>query len=231
MDAADSHHCADVLRLETGDRVVIFDGLGNQAEAELLEITRKRVRLLPSSRLAMPKPRCSITLAQAVPKGKNMDLVLQKAVELGVAAVIPLLSERTVVRLEGDGDAARKQERWRSIVIEACKQCGQNWIPEIRPPCPITDFFSGMPVVDLLLIASLQPDSRHVKEVLENFLNAKGGAPRSVLIMIGPEGDFTPGETGEALAAGAVPVTLGPIVLRTETAAIYGLSVLNHELF
>jgi 16S rRNA (uracil1498-N3)-methyltransferase len=231
FDPADAHHCSEVLRLGVGDQVVIFDGLGHEAIAGLIEVTRKRVVLKIGERFTTQKPCCAITLAQAVPKGKNMDLVIQKAVELGGSAIIPLLSERTVVRLEGERDAERKQERWQSIAVEACKQCGQNWMPQVGLPHTMKEFFGKLPTVDLTLIASLQPASRPIKEVLASYQEQRNSLPHSVLLMIGPEGDFTPEETAQALALGAIPITLGPIVLRTETAAIYCLSVLGHELF
>ena len=231
LDPADAHHAADVLRLGVGDSLTIFDGQGREASASLTEVTRKRAHLAIGEHRTTLKPGCAITLAQAVPKGKNMDLVIQKAVELGASNLIPLLSERTVVRLEGPGDAARKQERWQSIAVEACKQCGQNWMPKVGLPRTMKEFFSALPSVDLLLIASLQPHSRSIKEVLNSFAKAHGTLPASVVILIGPEGDFTPEEIAQALAGGVVPITLGPIILRTETAAIYSLSVLGHELF
>ena len=231
LDPADSHHCADVLRLEAGDMVVVFDGLGRVAEAELLAVHRKHCLLRIGQSHSSPPLRCSITLVQAIPKGKNMDLVIQKAVELGAANVIPLLSERTVVRLEDAADAARKQERWQSIAIEACKQCGQNWMPQIGLPVTTKEFFAALPPADLLLIASLEPDARPVKEVIAAYSAAMKSFPSSVLVMVGPEGDFTPGEALLAKAAGVAPITLGPIILRTETAALYCLSVLGHELF
>ena len=231
LESADSHHCADVLRLGVGDKIVIFDGQGHEATAELLEVSRKRTILSIDSRVKTARLRCAITLAQAVPKGKNMDLLIQKGVELGACAIIPLLTGRTVVRIEDAGEAARKQERWQSIAIEACKQCGQNWMPEIAVPRPLKEFFTTLPEVDLILIASLQSDARPLKEVLASYVSAKGNLPESVVILIGPEGDFTPEETTLALSAGARAITLGPIILRTETAAIYCLSVLGHELF
>src|SRR5579864_6199726 len=124
LDPADAHHCTDVLRLGEGAVITLFDGQGNEASATLTGVTRKHTVLSIGDRRSTSRPRCSLTLAQAVPKGKNMDLVIQKAVELGASSLIPLLSERTVVRLDGPGDAGRKQERWQSIALEACKQCG-----------------------------------------------------------------------------------------------------------
>jgi len=231
LDPADSHHCADVLRLGVGEEVLIFDGQGNEAVAEIVEVNRRQTQLSIGSRKTTQKPRCAITLAQAVPKGKNMDLVIQKAVELGASAIYPLLTERTIVRIEDVEDARKKQERWQSIAIEACKQCGQNWMPQVEMPQTMKEFLRHLPKVDLMLIASLQPDSRPIKEVLTGAQKKRGTLPESVLILIGPEGDFTLSETEQFCAAGALPVTLGPIVLRTETAALYCLSVLGHELF
>ena len=231
LDSADSHHCADVLRLSVGDKVVIFDGQGYEAFAELTEVTRKHTRLSIGNRTLTAKPRCTITLAQAVPKARNMDLIIQKAVELGASTVIPILSERTVVRLEDAGDAARKQERWQSIAVEACKQCGQNWTPAIGLPRTTKEFLASPPKADLILIASLQPDACPVKAVLSAYVAAKGLLPTSVMVMVGPEGDFTPAETALSKSVGAVAISLGPIILRTETAALYCLSVLGHELF
>ena len=231
LDATDAHHCADVLRLGAGDKVIIFDGEGHEAAADLLEVSRKQTLLSIGHRVETPKPRRAITLAQAVPKGKNMDLVIQKAVELGASTIIPLLSERTVVKIEDAEDAARKQERWQSIAMEACKQCGQNWMPEIALPRAMKEFLSTPAEFDLILIASLQPLSLPIKEVISAYAKEKGSLPSRVMVMIGPEGDFTPEETQIALAAGATAITLGPIILRTETAALYCLSVLGHELF
>jgi 16S rRNA (uracil1498-N3)-methyltransferase len=149
---------------------------------------------------------------------------------LGASAVVPLLTERTVVQL-GAGDAARKREKWREVAVEACKQCGQNWLPEVRLPVTLQDFFAAPDRHDLMLVASLQPDARHLKEVLAGYAEEHGEErPRSALVLIGPEGDFSPEEIALALEHGCQPVTLGPIILRTETAAIYCLSVLGHEL-
>ena len=231
LSLADSHHCADVLRLSVGDKVVVFDGLGHEAEGNLIEVNRKHTRLSISNLSSTPKSHCAITLAQAVPKARNMDLIIQKAVELGASAVVPILTDRTVVHLEDEADALRKKERWQSIAIEACKQCGQNWTPEIGLPRPIKDFLSTPPRCDLVLIASLESDALPIKEALSKYVAERRLLPASVVVLVGPEGDFTPAETALAKASGAVAISLGPIILRSETAAIYCLSVLGHELF
>src|SRR5438067_10007955 len=134
------HHARDVLRLEPGERVVVFNGRGHEITAVITKVTREEIQLRKLHQARVPPLRCEITLAQAIPKGKNMDLIVQKAVELGVAAIAPLLSERTVIQFEAD-EAAKKQAKWREIAIEAAKQCGQNWLPEISPPRAPKDFF------------------------------------------------------------------------------------------
>ena len=225
LDEADSHHCADVLRLQLGTKITVFDGRGTVAEAELTEVHRKHCALRLGEPATTPPLRCAITLAQAVPKGKNMDLILQKAVELGAARIVPLLSARTIVRIDDPSDAVRKKERWRQIALEACKQCGRNAVPEVAPLCSVERFAEE--ASGLLLLASLQPDTRPLREVLD-CLPSK---PDIVTVLVGPEGDFTPGEISCLKVAGAFPVTLGPTILRAETAALYCLSVLGHELF
>jgi 16S rRNA (uracil1498-N3)-methyltransferase len=227
LDEAESHHAVDVLRMNPGDKAVVFNGRGAEATVEIATIARKTVTLKKLLQGKSAPIGCQITLAQAVPKGKNMDLIVQKAVELGAAAICPLLSERTVIQVEED-NAARKQQKWQAVAIEAAKQCGQNWLPNVDPPRSPKEFFAQGARYDLMLIASLQPDAMHLKKLLaENT----GKNPKSVLILIGPEGDFTPAEIALAKSHGCRPITLGPIVLRTETAAIYSLSVLSYELF
>jgi 16S rRNA (uracil1498-N3)-methyltransferase len=232
LDASESHHCLGVLRLAPGDKVVVFNGQGQEATAQITEDgTRHAVHLSALHKAKSPPLPCRITLAQAVPKRKNMDLIVQKATELGAAAIVPLLSERTVTRLAGEEDAAAKQTKWQTVAIEAAKQCGQNWLPKVDEPRSIKDFFALRPAFDLLLIASLQPDARSLRPILEEYAGGRGGQrPASALILVGPEGDFTPAEISLAKSFGCRPITLGPIVLRTETAAIYCLSVLSYEL-
>lgn len=225
LDAGESHHALDVLRLEEGERVVVFDGEGGEATAQIASIEGKRAHLKVMTRSKTQALPCAITLAQAVPKGKNMEFIIQKSVELGAARIAPLLSDRTVVQLDAD-DVEKKRLKWQETALEACKQCGQNWIPEIASPKSVKAFFESGDKYDLMLIASLQPDARKIKDVLAEFPSV-----RSALVLVGPEGDFTPAELALAKSHGCRPVTLGPIILRTETAALYCLSVLAHELF
>ena len=229
LEGAEAHHSIDVLRLEPGSRVVVFNGRGTDITAEIVAIEKGRVSLKALITTKSEPLSCSITLAQAVPKGKNMDLIVQKATELGLRKIVPLLSERTVVLLEKE-DSEKKREKWKQVVIEAAKQSGQNWLPEVAAPVSPKHFFSTFDEYELPLVASLQRDARSLKKVLASFRDLNGRRPRTALILIGPEGDFTPAETSWAKSAGCIPVSLGPIVLRAETAAIFSLSVLAYEL-
>jgi 16S rRNA (uracil1498-N3)-methyltransferase len=225
LEGPEAHHAQYVLRLQKGDRVTAFNGRGEEATAEIAAISKGRLdlRVLGTAK-THPLP-CALTLGQAIPKGKNMDLIVEKATELGAAGIQPLLSERTVAQYD-PGEAERKAQKWERVAIEASKQCGQNWVPTVSTPRTPKDFFNAAQRFDLMLIASLQPDARPLKSVLAEFATP----PKSVLILVGPEGDFTPAEVGLARSHGCRPITLGPIILRTETAAIYCLSVLSHEL-
>lgn len=225
LEGPEAHHAQDVLRLQKGDRITAFNGRGEEATAEIAAVAKGRLDLRVLGTAKSAPLSCALTLGQAIPKGKNMDLIVEKATELGAAGIQPLLSERTVAQYEA-GEAQRKAEKWQRVAIEASKQCGQNWIPTVATPRTPKDFFSAPARFDLMLIASLQPDAKPLKSVLAEFPTPA----KSVLVLVGPEGDFTPAEVGLAKSHGCRPITLGPIILRTETAAIYCLSVLSHEL-
>lgn len=229
LSGAEAHHARDVLRLKNGDRAVVFNGLGHEITSEVAGVSATQVQLRKLHEARTPQLRCRITLGQAIPKGKNMDLIVQKAVEIGAAEIAPLLSDRTVVRLDDD-DTEQKRAKWQSIAIEAAKQCGQNWLPAVRRPLKVADFFAETQPHELRLIGSLQPGAVHLKQILAEFETEHRSRATSVLVMVGPEGDFTPAELNVARANGCRPITLGPIVLRVETAAIYCLSVLSYEL-
>jgi 16S rRNA (uracil1498-N3)-methyltransferase len=225
LDESESHHVLNVLRFGPGDHVTVFDGEGSEARADILAVDAGKIQLRLGPKAGSQPLACAITLAQAIPKGKHMDLIVQKATELGAARIAPLFSDRTIVQLDVK-DAEKKRDKWREIAIEACKQCGQNRVPEITVPRSPKAFLERQEPAELMLIASLQPDARRIKGVLAEY-----PPPRSVCVFVGPEGDFTPAELALAKSKGCRPITLGPIILRAETAALYCLSVLAHELF
>jgi len=229
LTGAEAHHCRNVLRLERGDKVVLFDGRGRELTGEIVSSDSGAVELRKLHEAQTPPLRCQITLGQAIPKGKNMDLIVQKAVEIGAAEIAPVISDRTVVRLDEE-NAAAKQTKWQTVAVEAAKQCGQNWLPKVQIPQTMAQFFQERRRFDLQLIGSLQSDAVHLKKILADYETEHGDRPRSVLMLVGPEGDFTPAELSLARSHGCRPITLGPIVLRVETASIYCLSVLSYEL-
>ena len=225
LTGTEAHHCRNVLRLERGDKVVVFDGRGRELTGEITSSDSSEIRLRKLHEAQTPPLRCQITLGQAIPKGKNMDLIVQKAVEMGAAEIAPIISDRTVVRLDEES-AASKQSKWQTVAIEAAKQCGQNWLPRVHIPQTLSEFFQHSRRFDLQLIGSLQSDAVHLKKILAEHPDR----PKSVVMLVGPEGDFTPAELSLARSHGCRPITLGPIILRVETASIYCLSILSYEL-
>jgi 16S rRNA (uracil1498-N3)-methyltransferase len=232
LGAEESHHLVSVNRAEAGATVTVFDGRGAEWICTLRPSDRRAARLdVRFAQKARPLPHL-MTLGQALPKGSGMDAIVRKATELGAARIIPLESERTQVHLDEDR-SDRKIEKWRTAAIEAAKQCGNPWLPEIAPVQGAAAFMESARY-DLKLIASLQPGARPLHEALQAFRAGRprgtAGPPPAVAWLIGPEGDFTPAELSQAQTCGFVPITLGPLVLRCETAAIYALSVLAYEL-
>jgi 16S rRNA (uracil1498-N3)-methyltransferase len=230
LRGSEAHHARDVLRMKAGEKIVLFNGRGREVTVEIAALDEDEIRLRKLHEAETPPLRCRIVLGQAIPKGKNMELIVQKAVEIGAAEIAPIVSDRTIVQIDSK-IAAQKQRKWQQIAIEAAKQCGQNWLPRVHPPKKLTEFFSASEQpFDFRLIGSLQPDARNLKSILEMYLRQHSDRPRSVLMLVGPEGDFTPAELALARSHGCEPITLGPIILRVETAAIYCLSILSYEL-
>src|SRR5271170_1359096 len=228
LDAEQSHHCAQVMRQNVGDHFGVFDGHGNEAKARITEIAKDGVKFTVLAKAASPRPAHPVWLAQALTKAKSMDLIIEKATELGVSELAPLQSDHSVAHVDEE-KAEAKVEKWQKLTIEAAKQCGQNWLPVVHPPQAPKDFFTAIPRGAVKFIASLQHEARPLKAALrEHLLNLKPGTP--IVVMIGPEGDFTPAEIGQARSAGFIPVSLGKIILRAETAAFFALSAIAYEL-
>ena len=222
LEADASRHVAKALRMRAGDRLCLFDGGGREAAAEVAAIDRDRVTVRIDSVAAVDRESpLAVTLAIGVSRGDRMDFVVQKATELGVVRIQPLLTERTGVRL----DASRwekKQAHWQRIAISACEQCGRNRVPIVADAAPLHDM--------------LGTASRGGDEALRLFLHPADAAhaaatlPQSVaslVLFVGPEGGFSDSEVDAARAAGGVPLALGPRVLRTETAPIAALAVVQ----
>jgi 16S rRNA (uracil1498-N3)-methyltransferase len=225
----EARHAVQVLRLRRGERVIVLDGAGLEFLCQTRESERGKVSLAILQRQALPPLPCQITLLQALPKGQIIESIIRKATELGAARIVPLLAERVVAHL-GRHEAVHKTGKWQRAAIEAIKQCGLAWLPEVQAPLTLPEWLARREQFELPLLASLEPGSRHPRQYFEAFRAKHGRPPRTACAWVGPEGDFTPAETEAIKAAGGLPITLGPRVLRTETAAIYCLSVLNYEL-
>lgn len=220
----EAHHGAQVLRLERGDELTVLDGAGARLVCEVKRVSRKEIELAVRARETIPRPKFELTLFQAIVKGKAMETIVEKATELGASRVVPLFTERVVSQLDAErGDS--KQAKWQLITIESIKQCGSPWLPQIDAPTKLKDALEATGDFEMALVASLrggQP-TRHWVQTLK-------AAPRSGCVWIGPEGDFTDAELDAIEATGAKPITLGPLVLRADTAAIASLAIVRAEV-
>ncbi len=229
LAGSEAHHAVHVLRLQRGEPVVVLDGAGGEYSCVVEHAAKNLLTLTVREKKTRPAPACALTLCLAVPKGKIIESIIQKAVELGVQRVVPLLTERVVTHLDDEG-AEHKREKWRQVAVEAIKQCGASWLPRIESPLKISEFLARPESSELSLVGSLQTERRHPRAWIQEFQKQQGRLPRSVTVWIGPEGDFTLAELKTIESAGARPITLGQLTLRVETAAIYCLSFLNYEL-
>lgn len=232
LPPAETHHLVNVNRARPGDPVVAFDGQGREWQCQLSRVEGKKIALLQIlSTSARPPLPCALILGQGLPKGGTMDDIVRQATELGAARISPLATTRSELRLDADR-ADKKTDKWRTAAIEAAKQCGNPFLPVIEPVRPLAAFLADplVTAAELRLVASLHPGARPLRAALAAFRAAhQGRAPRSAAWLIGPEGDLTAGEVAAALAAGWTPVTLGPLVLRCDTAAAYALASLRCE--
>jgi 16S rRNA (uracil1498-N3)-methyltransferase len=229
LDGREAHHALHVLRLKSRERVAVLDGAGHELMCEVVSSDRDRVSLAVRQNNFIPPLPYELTLIQAIPRGKAMDLIVQKATELGVHRIVPILGERTVAHIEPE-EGVTKVEKWKATAIEAIKQCGSAWLPSFESPGTPRDWLARNERFELPLLATLQSDSRHPREYFRSFELDKKRPPRTVCVWIGPEGDFTPAEINLIRGAGALPIGLGQLILRSETAALYSLAVLNYEL-
>ena len=213
----EAKHCARVMRAQVGDSITVFDGLGKSAEAKILSVSKSQVSLRLGEPCIEPTPKVQVVLVQAVIKGKAMDWLLQKAVELGVSEIQPLSTCNAVVQ-PGDG----KEEKWQRVVLEACKQCGRSRVPKVLPVISFSDFLEKA-ASDARIIASLEASARPLKECISSL-----GERDKLTLIVGPEGDFSPAEYAQASDHQYLAAGLGSAVLRSETAAIYCLAAVAY---
>ncbi|WP_299939646.1 16S rRNA (uracil(1498)-N(3))-methyltransferase [uncultured Microbulbifer sp.] len=225
LDEAASRHLVKVLRLGSGHPLTLFDGHGGEYSARLTT-TGKRARVRIETFLAENRQSpLALSLAIGISRGERFDWVVQKATELGVTVLQPLLTERCEVKLSGER-LQKKRTHWRRIAISACEQCGRNLLPEIAEPVKLAHYLQNLtqktaPAAKLVL--------HHRTRLDLHQWQTEHGKPDSALLLVGPEGGLSQVEIDTALARDFIPLRLGPRVMRTETAPIAALSVLQFQ--
>ncbi len=220
VDGAAFHHLVRVLRVGVGEAVELFDGKGAAFSAVVESLGAEALELRVGAAVAQGQRAPPAYLLQGLPKADKLDWVLQKATELGVDGVFPVEAQRSVAKLPRGADA--KLARWQKIVDEAARQCGSAAVPTVGTPAPLDDVLRSLPPSTLVLV--LDEEEQHLR--LGAALTGKLEQP--VALAVGPEGGWSREELAVARAAGAVGVTLGKRILRTETAGLAGLAVLRH---
>ena len=217
LDVEAAHHVARVLRMQSGDELILFNGEGGEYRAAITAVDRKNVHVaLGACDTSERESLLAIHLGIAISKGERMDWVIQKATELGVAQITPLQTERVEMRLNGEREE-KKSAHWRSVAISACEQCARNRIPIINPPQPLAAWLDNV-VADAKFVL-------HHRS--EDSLESIAQPPQSVALLIGPEGGLSDLEIALAEKKNFAPLRLGPRVLRTETAPLAALSILQ----
>lgn len=219
----EAHHICDVMRLSTGDEVVAFDGTGKEYVGKILNASASSLRIkIEKVNKVKSENKIYIALVQAIPKKAKMDFIIEKATELGVDEIIPVATERTIVRLS-DKKQPVKQQHWQNIAVSSSKQCGRLDVPKVRNVAKFDEALKEIKNYDLTMLACLSKDTKPLKDVISDFKGKK------ILVMVGPEGDFSPDEINSAITCGAKLISLGRLVLKSDTAGLFILSILNHE--
>ena len=219
VEGSAANHITRVLRLRNGDALTVFDGTGGEFDARIVEFRKESVLVSVEEHRTLDRESpLSLTLAQGISRGERMDWIIQKATELGASRIAPVFTKRSVVRLD-EKQAERKLQHWRAIAVAACEQCGRNRIPELPAPVDVFELLAapGTPGHTRLLL-SPSGDLR-----IDDLKDVGKG----ITVLIGPEGGLEDAEHDVAIRAGFRPVRLGPRILRTETAAIAALTIIQ----
>lgn len=224
IDGPEAHHILDVMRLEEGDDVTVFDGAGREYDGVISEQKKaSMVVLVRSVREVSARDEVKVILFQAIPKGDKIDFIAEKATELGAHTIVPVITARTIIRWD-KSKRLHHTDRLKKIVESAAKQCGRLSIPSVYEVDDFARSLEHIKRADLKLIAALHKDTISLRKALEGF---KG---KSIAVMIGPEGDFTQDEIALAVENRSKLVSLGSRVLRSETAGLAALSIIGYEL-
>jgi len=215
----EAHHLLRVLRVTSGDVVTCFDGKGSEARAVVEELSRGELTLRLEKKVHRAPPAVRVCLGVSIPGGGKWDQIVSQAAQMGVSEIFPLLTVRGVVKISLK-EIEKKLGHWARIAVESAKQSGISWVPVVHPAVPWSKWVSSLEEYDLALIAT--PEGPH--EEVRTLLSSR--TPRRLLLLIGPEGDFSPEEIRQAVQHGAHRISLGPVVLKCETAAVAALSIL-----
>ncbi len=222
LNEEDSHYISQVLRMRTGEEITVVDGKGLEYLCSVSEIAKKKVILdVGEGRENKSEPPFKVTLFQSVSKGERMDLTIQKATELGVYEIVPVLSERCVVKL--DKDTKGKIDRWQKIALEASRQSGRGIVPKVTSPMNFSEAIDKIESFDLALFPWEEETEKGLKSALREFKGER------IALFVGPEGGYEQKEADDAVKKGALRVTLGPRILRTETAGAAVLAMIVYE--
>jgi len=222
LKGPDAHHLRSVLRLKPDATICLFDGAGTVYHARVVQIRHDTVETrIISTTAQAPKGHCSVYLGQGILKGKKMDMVVQKATELGIDTILPFTSQHCAVKKFDTS----KEDRWKRIAIEACKQCNRPTPPACLPAADFNTLLATKEPFDRKLIFWEKETDASLHDIF-----TEGNRSQSVMILIGPEGGFSDEECDKALSAGFLPVTLGRRILRAETASIAAMAILQYLL-
>jgi len=223
LEKRESHHLVKVFRARVGESVELLDGKGKRYLGSVKGLDARAAVIKVEKVVEVPAPRHQVTLLQALPKAKAMDLIIKSATEIGVAAIQPIYTSQSEVHIPEERIAG-KVDKWATTTVEASKQCGLPFLPVVLPPVGMLDWLKSHPADggELRIVASLEAGSRLLLDAL-----AAAELPKRIVLAVGPEGDFSPREYEALSQAKFVPVRLGDNVLRAETAAAYMLSVID----
>lgn len=228
----DVNHIANVLRASAGDEIVLCDGSGTDYDVVIEHISKQTIETsIKASKPSITEPPVSITLFQGIPKADKMDYVIQKCVELGVKRIVPVMTARSVVRFGSSRDAASKTARWNRIALEAAKQCDRGIIPAVDEPVSFDTALKLAGGSGLKLFPYEEERNVSLRSILKKYTGAEDAETiKSAAVLIGPEGGFEQTEAKKAAEAGFISVTLGPRILRTETAGLATSAIIMYEL-
>jgi 16S rRNA (uracil1498-N3)-methyltransferase len=217
LEESASHHLSKVLRMQAGRELILFNGTGGEFAATIHEVSKKYVTVLIAEHTADNRESpLGLELAIGISRGERFEWVLQKATELGVTRITPLITERTEVKTSGDRQE-KIMDRWQQILVSACEQCQRNLLPQLSAPIQISDW-----------LPRVNSDLRFVLHHRDSKTLSAGQKPQSVTLLIGPEGGLSESEIEQALAENFNALTLGPRVLRTETAPVAAISLVQY---